>query len=221
MTHRALALVVIGLATATASFAQSKEPIPLFVADVRGVSAGLPTAPGWTPVVPTDTEVPSRALGFEGGAHVHVLRSRWLTLGVGATWLAGRATARSPEPVPGTPSSAPPLPEVTTRMSSLTPQVSLNFGHSLGWSYVSVGLGQTRVESEAISSSASIRFTPRESGWVKTLNWGGGARWFINERLGIGFDVRWRRLSLIPASATHPGAPRASTMSAGVGISLK
>jgi hypothetical protein len=111
------------------------------------------------------------------------------------------------------------LPEVTTRITSVTPQVSLSFGHSLGWSYLSAGLGRTRVESEATLTGAI--FTPRDSDWVKTLNYGGGARWFLNDHVGVGFDVRWHKVSLVTATATRPGAPRASLLVAGAGLVLK
>ncbi len=105
-------------------------------------------------------------------------------------------------------------------MTSLAPQVSLNFGHSLGWSYLSAGLGQTRVKSEAETQS-TIQYLPVDSGWVKTINYGGGARWFVNDHFGVGFDLRWYKLSIVEPSATSPGAPRASLLTLAVGVSLK
>jgi hypothetical protein len=56
---------------------------------------------------------------------------------------------------------------------------------------------------------------------VKTLNYGGGARWFVTDHLGVGFDLRWHKVSLVPASSTHPGAPRASLFVVGAGVVLK
>ena len=153
-----------------------------------------------------------------------MLRLRGATFGVGGTLLFARGTTTAPDPVSATPTSAPPaqtIPNVTTRLVSLAPQLSMNFGHSLGWSYLSAGLGPTRVESEAAIPTSNTVFTPRHSGWVKTVNFGGGARWFINDRLGVGFDLRWYKLSIVPASATHPGAPRASLVTAGVGIAIR
>jgi hypothetical protein len=108
---------------------------------------------------------------------------------------------------------------VETQITSFAPQLSLNFGHSLGWSYVSVGLGRARVESQATLTGAT--FTPRDSDYVKTLNYGGGARWFINDHLGVGFDLRWHKLGLVAPTATHPGAGRSSLLMAGVGIVVK
>lgn len=217
MMTRALVMAVALVATAYPALAQQKLPIGPFVVDARVSSAGLPNQPGWTPAVPSATVTPGRGRGLEVGGHVHVVRLRSIALGVGATWLVARGSAAPPD-VTGT-LPPPALPAVTTRVTSFAPQISLNFGHSLGWSYLSAGLGRSKAESEATAAGAT--FVPRESGWVKTLNYGGGARWFITDHLGVGFDLRWHKVSLVPATATHPGAPRASLLVAGAGIVLK
>jgi hypothetical protein len=220
MIRCAVVFAVVMMTAASPSLAQQKERIAPFVADLRITSSTLPTEAGWTPTVPTGTVAPTRGLGFEIGAHVNVIRLRAMAIGVGGTWLVARSTASPPEPTdtPATPTPTP-IPEVTTRVSAFAPQVSLNFGHSLGWSYLSVGLGRTKVESEAVL--AGTAFTPRVSDWVKTLNYGGGARWFLNDHVGVGFDLRWHKVSLVPASATHPGAPRASLFAIGAGLVVK
>lgn len=215
-------VLAVGLLTlASASQAQQKEPIGPFVIDLRMVSSGLPAGPGWTPLLPAAAVVPSRGLGFEVGAHVNVLRRRSMALGIGGTWLVARGSTSPPAPPEG-PSSASTqtVPDVSTRVTGLAPQLSLNFGHSLGWSYLSVGLGRTRAQSEATLPGPTT-FAPRDSAWVKTLNYGGGARWFVNDRLGVGFDLRWHKVGLVPATATHPGAGRSSLLVAGAGIVLK
>jgi hypothetical protein len=218
MIRRTLMVAAVFAATAGPALAQQREPIAPWVADVRLTSAGLPSAVGWTPTVPSSTQVPSRGFGFEVGAHVHVLRLRSIAFGLGGTWLVARGTSTPAAPDDTT--TAPlAVPEVTTRVTSFAPQISLNFGHSLGWSYVSAGLGRSKTESEATLAGAT--FAPRNSDWVKTLNYGGGARWFLNEHVGVGFDVRWHKVSIVPASATHPGAPRASLFVAGAGVVLK
>jgi hypothetical protein len=225
MRVRVFVFAVTLAATASTSLAQTPQPIGRFVVDVRGASAGLPTDEGWVPTLPANALAPSRKLGLDAGGQVYVLRLAGATFGVGGTILFARGTTIAPEPV-STSSTAPPpvqtIPDVTTRLKSLAPQVSINFGHALGWSYLSAGLGTTRVESEAvIPSRTTVVFTPRDSGWVKTINFGGGARWFIKERFGVGFDLRWYKLSTVPATATHPGAPRETLITAGVGITLK
>ena len=220
MSVRTIVFAIGYVAMASTTLAQQREPIAPFVADVHVTSSGLPVAEGWTPLVPTNTVLPSRGLGLEIGAHVNVLRARSFALGVGATWMTARGSSAPPDPEEGTTNPAT-VPDVTTRVTSLAPQLSLNFGHSLGWSYLSAGLGRARVKSEAALPSGTTTFTPRDSDWVKTLNFGGGARWFINDHVGIGFDVRWHKLSVVPASSTHPGAGRASLLVAGAGLVLK
>jgi hypothetical protein len=223
MITRGLVFALATLAVANTSAAQPKEPIGRIVADLRVASAELPASVGWTPAVPPGTVVPSRGLAIDAGAHLYVLRFRRISIGVGAAWLAGGGTTSPPAipQTPTTPSPAATIPEVSTRLTMLTPQVSLNFGHSMGWSYLSAGLGGANVTSEASLTGSVTTFTSLESGWVKTINYGGGARWFLNDHLGVGFDLRWYKLSIVPASATHPGAPRASLLVAGGGIVLK
>jgi len=222
MIVRRFVLAVGLLMLASTSQAQQKEPIGPFVIDLRMVSSGLPSGPGWTPLLPAATMVPSRGLGFEVGTHVNVLRGRSMALGIGGTWLVARGSTSPPAlPEATTSTGTQIVPDVTTRVTGLAPQLSLNFGHSLGWSYLSVGLGRTRAESEATLAGGATTFAPRDSARVKTLNYGGGARWFVTDRLGVGFDLRWHKVGLVPASATHPGAGRASLLVAGAGIVLK
>ena len=223
MLVRTVMFAVAAMAIANTSLAQPKEPIGRFVVDLRGASVGLPTAVGWVPLVPEGTEVPARSLGFEVGAHVHLPPWGPITLGIGATYLRAQKTSVPPEVAEG-PTPTPPgtIPEVTTRLAGFAPQVSLNFGHSKGWSYISVGLGRTNVESEAVLVPAGATvYPPLESGWTKTLNYGGGARWFINDHIGVGMDLRWHNLSAVPATTTHPGAQRWSLITAGAGVVIK
>ena len=195
-----------------------QQPISPFVVDVRGTSSGLPTT-GWTPSVPSNTVLPSRGFGLDLGAHVYVIRFKSAALGVGATWDIGRGQT---SPAASTGTTTVVIPKVTTRVTTIAPQVSLNFGHRLGWSYLSAGLGRTRVRSEATPPATStLQYVPRESDWTKTLNYGGGARWFVNDHLGVSLDLRWHKISIVPPSGTDPGSPRASLLTAAVGISLK
>jgi hypothetical protein len=222
MILRPFVLAVGVLTLASASHAQQKQPIGPFVVDLRMVSSGLPAEPGWTPLLPEATVAPSRGLGFEVGAHVNLLRRRSFALGLGAAWLKARGSTAPPElPEGTTPPAVPTIPDVTTRVTAFSPQLSLNFGHAMGWSYLSVGLGRSRTESDASLAGGATTFTPSDSGWVKTFNYGGGARWFLNDRLGVGFDLRWHKVGLVPASATHSGAGRASLLVAGAGIVVK
>ena len=212
--------VTLLMGAASIGLAQQNDPLPRAVADVRASSAGLTTGLGWTPTVPEGTLIPGRGLGLEAGAHVYVARFRFGALGLGSTFLMARGKAAPPEPVSSS-TTVTALPGIRTRLTSLVPQVSLNFGRRLGWSYLSGGLGRTRVTSEVVEPLAGTTPAPSESPWVRTINYGGGARWFINDHVGVGFDLRWHKLSVVPRTGTHPGAPRASLVTAGVGLVLK
>lgn len=219
MTSRSAVLAVTLLLVASVSAAQPPEPIPRFVADVRGASVGLPTAEGWTPAVPTGAEVPSRTLGFEAGGHVRIVGTGRTSLAIGATFLTGTGTFTPETPVTDPPT--PPLPEVTTRFTSVAPQVSLNFGRRLGWSYISAGLGRARVRSETTLPATIGSPTLVDGEWSGVINFGGGARWFINDHVGVSFDLRWHRLAAVTGDASRPPAPRETLLTLGVGISLQ
>jgi hypothetical protein len=209
--------VLLGVTTTVA--AQNTEPVPRFVVDVRGVTAGLPTSTGWTPRVSVDTEVPSRGLGVDVGAHVFVLRGRNVSLGVGGILLIARSsTSTVIEPTTEVPNPAP-LPDVASRMTVMSPQLSVNFGRQLGWSYISAGLGRGRVTSTATLGSASLDNTVDE--WTRTLNFGGGARWFVNDHVGVGFDARWHQFAAQEDPTTLNLAPRETMFVLGIGISVR
>jgi hypothetical protein len=102
----------------------------------------------------------------------------------------------------------------------VTPQLSINFGHKLGWSYLSAGLGRTRVESGADAVGATPEVVI-PAAWNQALNFGGGARWFMKRRLGAGFDVRFVKLGSRGASATLPSARRTQMITLSAGISIQ
>ena len=96
------------------------------------------------------------------------------------------ATATTPtvasadtDDVPGTVETFPDV-EVTQRIVS--PQVSLNFGTSRGWSYLTSGVGSGRVTATA----GSARLTTSRM----AVNVGAGARWVVTDHVGVGFDLR-------------------------------
>jgi hypothetical protein len=215
----AVARAIVVLSMAGAAQGQPREPVGPFVIDARGSVAGLPTAAGWTPLTPASTiDPPPRGLGIDVGAQVYLARVGAVTLGAGATWLHARAGSTSKQA--SGPSRAAAVTELTTRLTAIAPQVSLNFGHALGWSYVSAGIGPARVQAEAEQLAAGGTLGT-DSGWVRSINVGGGARWFLTDRLGFGFDVRWHRLAPIAATVTHPGAARATVLVLGAGAAVK
>lgn len=234
MHCRGIMLAVAGLvlATAGAAFAQpSAGPIPRFVVDVHGVSGGLPITDGWVPAAPVELPLPTRGLGLDGGAHVYVLRFGPAALGLGIRGMFVRGSGTTepveppdtgvPVPVPA-PAPAPAVPTVTvsTRLRAIAPEVSINFGHRLGWSYVSVGVGRAREESEA-SSDSGATLTGGPPGWTSAFNFGGGARWMVNAHVGFSFDLRWHQLSSIAATDDYAGAKRTRLFVAGAGVSIR
>ncbi|MCC7125999.1 MAG: hypothetical protein IT178_14200 [Acidobacteria bacterium] len=196
------------------AWAQVQDPIGPAVFDVRATLAGLPKSEGWTPTLPADSEVPNRGLGLQGGAHVYFGGRGAFRFGVGAAFGMGRGTA-----VP----KAGDAPEVTTRVRTLAPQLSINFGHRLGWSYISAGYGRAKVTSEAVvtGTTATTPIVPVDTGWVGAINFGGGARWFITEHVGVTLDLRWHKLGSVAETPTTLAAPRTTLFDFGFGLAFR
>ena len=170
--------------------AQSLTPGPPgpFVVDVRGITTGVPTSIAMYPDMASSTTfvVPSRGFGLDAGAHVYPLTLGPARIGLGANVVSAR----------GSTSDA----DVTMQM--VVPQLSFNFGTANGWSYLGAGFGPVRVKTTETFTTTSV-------------NAGGGARWFLNDHMAIGFDIRMHRLS------AKDGLPRTTLVSASVGLSVK
>jgi hypothetical protein len=218
---KAVAAILILLAAAPAA-AQTREPLPLFVVDLHAATVGIPQAEGWVPVVSADTELPGRNWGVSGGATVYPLRLGLVTFGVGASVIRGKGRGESLTIVSGSGATATTriTPVVHTAITSLVPQVSINFGRKFGWSYLSAGLGRSKVTSfsDAVGSTPG---TEVPAAWNQALNFGGGARWFMKPHLGAGFDVRFVKLGSRSASGDTPAAKRTQVWSISVGISIQ
>ena len=224
MRHSLLVLLAL-LVAAPAAAQAPKEPLPRFVFDLHAGKVGLPTAEGWVPVVSAVTPLPGRAWGLAGGANVYLLKLGVMTFGAGVHVATGRGngklltvpTARGATPATPT---IPTIPIVTTQVTSLLPQVSMNFGHKLGWSYLSAGYGRTKVSSSKSAVGAIAGEVVPES-WNPALNFGGGAKWFMKRHLGASFDVRFTKLSSRGETATLPSAKRTQMVTLAVGISIQ
>jgi hypothetical protein len=207
------ALVLVFL-TAGPAAAQVPEGLPRFAFDVHAAWVGLPTTEGWIPVVSSDTEVPGRAWGLSGGANVYFVKLGVMTLGAGAQVATGRGKGEALTIINRT------TPVVITQVTNLMPQVSLNFGHKYGWSYLSAGYGRSKVS----SSSSAVGTTPGvivPEAWNPALNFGGGGKWFMKRHLGFSFDVRFTKLGSRGATATIPSAKRTQMITASAGISIQ
>lgn len=219
---RVLAVSIL-MAAASSVSAQQKEPLPRAVADIRGASAGLPTGLGWTPTVPAGAIIPGRGVGLDAGGHVYVARFKRGAIGIGGMLLLARGKASPPQAATSSTSSTPltALPAVTTTLTAIVPQVSFNFGHRLGWSYVSGGIGRTRATSKIVESLAGRTVAPTQSSWARTVNYGGGARWFINDHLAFNLELRWYKIARVEETATRGPLPKQSLLTAGAGISIR
>lgn len=220
---RALAVsrVVGGLAWASclvagispAAWAQDREPLAGVVADVRVLTTSLPTSAGWTPsTLPTGTAVPGRGFGGELGAHVFFGPGRHRRLGVGGSGLFAQGRTSVEEPLED---GATETPVVTTRFTALAPHLSMNFGHRLGWSYLSLGLGRVKI------SSAAEGETAEPAGWGNAIHYGFGGRWFLRDRVAVSLDLRFWALTPRPETADRPRGPANTRVVLGGGIAFR
>jgi hypothetical protein len=142
-----------------------------------------------------------------------------VTIGVGGELLMARGS-RTAEPDEDDDEDAPvpapaPLPTVTARFSSLSPQLSLNFGRRDGWSYLSGGIGLARLTWEKAG-------TPAPGGdRVRAIHYGGGARWFTGPHLAFSFDVRFYTIPAQVAQGARPSFPRSRFTVFSAGVSLR
>ena len=193
-------LCLAALLISTAAFAQSSSPGP-YIIDFRGAMSGLPTGVFYPASAP-NTVVPTRGFGLGGGVHVYLLRLGPSRIGLGVDGARVRGTADTFAATSSSSSSAnasmstAPVAKAVMDMTTVAGQISFNFGSHDGWSYLTAGYGKTRTRSQVssevlgpIEHSVAVlkRHTP-------TMNYGGGARWFVREHIGVGFDVRFHRL---------------------------
>lgn len=215
-TCRVLPLLLLASLTClfpAAASAQPREPIGPFVVDARGTFARFKedqAIAGAIDVAPAN--LPTRGLGLALGAHWYPLRVRAVTLGLGGEVVWAR-DSRTAEPASAT---AAPGPTVTTRLTSFSPHLSLNFGKGDGWSYISGGLGQARLTAERADEPFS-----GSGGRARMTHYGGGARWFTSPHLAFTFDVRFYAINALPASGTRPEFPRTRFMVFSVGVGIK
>ena len=154
-------------------------------------------------------DLPGRGFGLSAGVHVYPLRREGWAIGVGGEWLYSHAR-KEVLPV----DSTTPGRTMARRFESLSAQLSLNFGHRDGWSYLSGGVGPLAFDTwEEPGSPDGTR--------AMTLNYGGGGRWFTRPHIAFTFDVRFY--------ATRPSDPtlvvgargKQTVMVISVGVSVR
>ncbi len=211
-----IALAVLLLATPARAQEEERPRVGPFVIDLRPavvrspVNQELADSRGLT-----QTELPAFGLGGVGGIHVYPLHWKAVTFGIGGEVVVSRARWS-----PGTGQEG--LHAVTERFVSAAPQLSFNFRGSNGWSYISGGIGpsvwQIVPDGQDVSDADQER--------LRTVNYGGGARWFIKKHLAFSLDIRiWQVDPGTPSfdvnGTARPGSPRANMFVISTGIAMK
>lgn len=196
-------IVVMLAVSASRVAAQTSAPLRGVVADLRFVSATVPTGAGWTPPLSTGV-VPGRGFGAEVGTALFLGPGRRRRAFAGATALVaqGRAAGEA-------------APTVTTRMRTAAPHLGFGFGHGDGWSYLSLGAGAASVRSSTDTETST------DAPWTLAFHYGGGARWFLNERVAFALDLRFWALTPRAATATRVSAPATTRIALGAGVSFR
>jgi len=187
------------LATGAAAQTTPGPPGP-YVLDIRGAMLSVPATTPFYPALPADATVPGRGFGLDVGGHVLGPQVGGGRLGVGVNVVSVRARVGPPE--------------VVATVTTVAPQLSLNFGTEDGWSFISAGAGTGRLTTSAESDEGTVT---GGSGRVLVLNVGGGARWFVNRHVAAGFDVRFHRFGASP----DEGTPATMRLALSVGVSLR
>jgi hypothetical protein len=206
-------LLTFGPRTFAQDIPPEDQPIGRFAADIRGAFPKFKQDPNIaTGIGVSALNLPGRALGIVIGAHVYPARLGPVTLGLGGEMIvAGRNRT-----LPATKEGGPAGPTVQSHMSSITPQISFNFGKRQGWSYISGGIGKTAFTAER----ADAPLPPQESR-SRTFNYGGGARWFSSKHLALSVDLRFYAINAQEKTALRPAFSRMTLMAFSVGMAVK
>jgi hypothetical protein len=214
--HRVVCCLAVCLAIAAPARAQQKESIAPFIVDIRGAFARHKAEPSVaTDLGVTAGNLPSRSIGLVAGAHVYPLRGSKVTLGLGGNVVIahGSLALNVVENGVETPTKGP---TVRRHFTAFSPEVSLNFGHRNGWSYISGGMfGRSKLYVDRADAPVS------QSPYRRTLNYGGGARWFTTDRVAFSVDFRWYSVAEQLASAGLIAQPRTTLLVLSGGISVK
>jgi hypothetical protein len=181
--------------------------------DVRGSIPFYPNDQAIAAPRETSSELmPNYGWGLDVGAHVYPFRWKIMTFGFGASYHVSGG-GRTPEVPEG--STQEPGPTVNSRFTAFAPQVSINFGHRMGYSYLSGGIGRATFRSWRSDLSEDAGEP------VSTLNYGGGARWFMNRHVAFSLDLRFYALGAVDPSADAVGHPGMTFAAAAIGVSLR
>ena len=192
--------------------AQPAPTLPMFVFDVRAFYAGL-GQDGLTAAAlsVTPADLPNRGLGGMAGLHIYPIRSGGFAIGLGGEALLARGRSQ-----PMADEETPLGPPIEQRLRGLAGALSLNFGHREGWSYVTAGMGPLEFPTFQ-DDTAPAGPAPRQM----TLNYGGGARWFITSHVAFGFDIRFYITKPEEPVPPYPPRERNRLLIMSAGLSFK
>jgi hypothetical protein len=211
-----LAAAAIAVAAGRPAEAQdAPPPIGPFVVDLHGVVPRFGNDPTLAESrALTQADLPGSGIGISADAQVYFLRFRSITIGVGG----GLTIGRSPMPIlSGQPAPSSGLRAVTETLTSILSELSLNFGDGNGWSYLSGGIG-TSTWSIVPEGAQPLAVDDERR---KTINYGGGARWFAKKHLAFSLDVRFYEIAAGTGQLALPASPRTRLLVIGAGISVR
>src|SRR4051794_7997048 len=207
--------VVFALCLSAAPPARAQDPpppIPRFVLDLHGTVPRFPQDATLADSREMDlAELPGVGLGAQAGLHLYLLTWRALTVGIGGEVTANRSRHEAPAGNPG-------LRGAQEKFLSASPQLSFNFGTGHGWSYVSGGIGLSQW---SLIPDGRDEPLPGDTERLKTINYGGGARWFAKPHIAFSFDLRFYAINPGTPYLDSPGSPRTRLMIIAAGVSLK
>ena len=214
-----LRLAIVAVITALPAAAAAQEvppenlPIGRYVADARVSFPGLKQDPATaTAIGATVANLPTRIWGLVVGAHWYPVRMGIVTLGLGGEIAAaGRGRTLNT----GTETNRRDV-TVSSRFSAISPQVSFNFGARDGYSYISGGIGWSTFTAERQDQPL-----PDPESRIKTINYGGGARWFAKKHLAVSMDLRFYAVNPQLPTTSRPGFPRMTLMAFSVGAAIR
>jgi len=180
--------------------------VPMFPSDLQQLADSRGAVPPLTL-----TELPGWGLGAQAGAHLYLFKWKAVTVGVGGEVMAARASSTPSA------SSGLTLRPVEEHFVSAAPQLSFNFGTGHGWSYLSGGIGRSQWSLRPAGEASG----PADAEVLPTVDYGGGARWFIKRHLAFSLDVRVYEVQPGTPFNGNPGSPRARLLTIGAGVSLK
>lgn len=214
--------LILFLVLSTAAAARAQDPPPRIGPFVVDLHATVPKYPSSPPLAASHdvvvAELPGRGLGIQVGGQVYFFRWRAVTFGIGGEYAASRGRKHPPDTQgSSTATDVTTLRETDEKFSSKGTSLSFNFGTGHGWSYISGGIGQSTWSVIPVGRAAF----PSDQERLKTINYGGGARWFSKAHLAFSFDVRFYAINPGPAFLDFPGSPRTTMLVIGAGVSLK